>query len=31
MGVGGDLEDVIRTKWPSCMINWEGNAPPYID
>lgn len=28
---GGDLEDVVRTKWPSCMINWLGKSPPYID
>jgi len=28
---GGDLEDVVRTKWPSCMMNWLGKAPPYID
>jgi hypothetical protein len=27
----GDLEDVVRTKWPSCMINWLGKPPPYID
>jgi hypothetical protein len=26
-----DLEDVIRTKWPSCVINWLGKPPPYID
>lgn len=25
------LEDVVRTKWPSCMINWLGQNPPYID
>ena len=30
-GAGGDLEDVVRTKWPSCMLNWHGKAPPYID
>ena len=30
-GGNGDLEDVIRTKWPSCMINWLGKSPPYID
>lgn len=34
-GSGGvssmDLEDVIRTKWPSCAVNWLGNAPPFID
>jgi hypothetical protein len=28
---GGDLEDVVRTKWPSCMMNWLGKSPPYID
>lgn len=27
----GDLEDVVRTKWPSSMINWLGKSPPYID
>jgi hypothetical protein len=27
----GDLEDVVRTKWPSCMVNWLGKSPPYID
>ena len=28
---GGDLEDVVRTKWPSCIFNWLGKQPPYID
>jgi hypothetical protein len=29
---GGDnLEDLLRTKWPSCMINWLGQSPPYIN
>lgn len=28
---GGDLEDVVRTKWPSCMFNWLGKEPPCID
>jgi hypothetical protein len=28
---GGDLQDVIRTKWPSCMFNWLDNQAPYID
>ena len=27
----GDLEDVVRTKWPSCIIDWLGKQPPYID
>ena len=27
----GDLEDVVRTKWPSSMINWLGSPPPSID
>jgi len=27
----GDLEDVLRTKWPSCKINWLGRSPPSID
>ena len=26
-----DLEDVVRTKWPSCSIDWLGGRPPYID
>jgi ubiquitin carboxyl-terminal hydrolase MINDY-3/4 len=26
-----DLEDVVRTKWPSCSINWLGKSPPFID
>jgi hypothetical protein len=32
-GSGGSdsLEDVVRTKWPSCMVNWLGKSPPYID
>ena len=29
--LGGDLEDVVRTKWPSCLINWLGRSPPCID
>lgn len=29
-GVGGDLEDVLRTKWPSCKIDWQGSSPPSI-
>jgi len=28
---GGDLEDVVRTKWPSCIFNWLGKEPPCID
>lgn len=27
----GDLEDVVRTKWPSCIVDWLGNKPPFID
>ena len=30
-GHGGDLEDVIRTKWPSSAMNWFGQKPPSID
>lgn len=37
-GVGADggnhnnaLEDVVRTRWPSCAFNWQGKAPPAID
>lgn len=29
--VSGDLEDVVRTKWPSCVIDWLGKQPPFID
>jgi hypothetical protein len=28
---GGGLEDVLRTKWPSCKIDWIGSPPPSID
>ena len=28
---GSDFEDVVRTKWPSCIVNWLGKSPPYID
>ena len=27
----GDLEDVLRTKWPSCSIDWLGKSSPSID
>lgn len=27
----GDLEDVLRTKWPSCDIDWMGASSPSID
>jgi hypothetical protein len=31
-GTGGcDLEDVVRTKWPSSVMNWFGKNPPSID
>jgi Domain of unknown function (DUF4205) len=30
-GSGGDLEHVLRTKWPSCKIDWLGSPPPSID
>ncbi len=30
-GSGGDLQDVVRTKFPSCMFNWLGKQAPYID
>ena len=31
-GAGGcDLEGVVRTKWPSSMVNWLGKNPPSID
>lgn len=28
---GYDLEDVVRTKWPSCQLNWFGKRQPSID
>lgn len=27
----GGMEDVLRTKWPSCKINWLSGDPPSID
>jgi hypothetical protein len=30
-GGGCDLEDVVRTKWPSSVMNWFGKNPPSID
>jgi len=30
-GSGGDFEDVLRTKWPSSLINWLGGRSPSID
>jgi ubiquitin carboxyl-terminal hydrolase MINDY-3/4 len=30
-GGSQDLEDVVRTKWPSCTVNWLGKQPPCID
>lgn len=28
----GGLEDILRTKWPSCKIDWlSGGSPPSID
>jgi len=29
-GFGGELDAVLRTKWPSCKIDWIG-SPPSID
>jgi len=28
---GGDLDAVLRTKWPSCKIDWLNGSPPSID
>jgi Domain of unknown function (DUF4205) len=28
---GQDLEDVVRTKWPSCNVDWLGGRAPFID
>jgi len=30
-GNGGDLEDIVRTKYPSCTFDWGGKPPPFID
>ena len=30
-GGKSDLEDVMRTKYPSCLFDWGGQNPPYID
>lgn len=31
-GAGGcELEDVVRTKWPSCLVKWYCEKPPSID
>ena len=27
----GGLQDVLRTKWPSCQIDWSSGSPPSID
>lgn len=28
---GGDLEDVVRTRWRNCNFDWMGKRAPYID
>lgn len=30
-GFGGELDAVLRTKWPSCKIDWLNGSPPSID
>ena len=30
-GFGGEFDAVLRTKWPSCKIDWLGGPPPSID
>ena len=30
-GGGGELDSVLRTKWPSCKIDWLKGSPPSID
>lgn len=30
-GFGGELDAVLRTKWPSCKIDWLDGSPPSID
>lgn len=30
-GSSQDLEDVVRTKWPSCNVDWLGARAPFID
>ena len=31
LGASGDLEEVLRTKWPSCKIDWLGGSSPSIN
>mmetsp|Transcript_27559 Transcript_27559/g.64685 ORF Transcript_27559/g.64685 Transcript_27559/m.64685 type:complete len:972 (-) Transcript_27559:174-3089(-) len=31
VGFGGEFDTVLRTKWPSCKIDWLGGSPPSID
>eukprot|EP00537_Pseudo-nitzschia_pungens_P009280 CAMPEP_0172380298 /NCGR_PEP_ID=MMETSP1060-20121228/70370_1 /TAXON_ID=37318 /ORGANISM="Pseudo-nitzschia pungens, Strain cf. cingulata" /LENGTH=1027 /DNA_ID=CAMNT_0013108051 /DNA_START=42 /DNA_END=3125 /DNA_ORIENTATION=- len=30
-GFGGELDSVLRTKWPGCKINWISGSAPSID
>ena len=30
-GFGGELDAVLRTKWPSCKIDWINGSPPSIN
>jgi hypothetical protein len=30
-GFGGELDAVLRTKWPSCKIDWLNGSPPSIN
>ena len=31
MGFGGEMSAVLRTKWPSCKIDWLNGSPPSLD
>lgn len=31
LGASGDMEEVLRTKWPSCKIDWLGGSSPSIN
>jgi hypothetical protein len=30
-GFNSPLEEVLRTRWPGCRVDWQGQAPPSID
>lgn len=28
---GSPCEDVLRTRWPGCKVDWLGETPPSLD